>query len=127
APGTLSAIQDCAEVDQGQSINVDLVISAIPNVVAGSGAGPNIQGFDMDLIYNSTVVSVAALPANGSGGPPANLDINYAGTPGGSHSSNTEVTPDTDGDFFMGEIDFGAIGESGPGILMRVTVQGVAN
>ena len=127
-PGTLGTIQSCGSVAVGADLNVDVIVNAIPNVVQPlSGFGPNIQGYDMDLIYDSTKVSVSALPANaGSGGPPGNLDMNYAGTPGGSHSSSTEVTPDSDGDFFMSEIDFGAVGESGPGILMRLTLHGVA-
>ena len=126
-PGTLGTVQSCGVVAVGADLNVDIIVNAIPNSVAGSGAGPNIQGYDMDLIYDATKVSVSALPANaGSGGPPGNLDMNYAGTPGGSHSSSTAVTPDATGDFFMSEIDFGAIGESGPGILMRLTLHGVA-
>lgn len=129
-PGTLGSIQDCGVIATvGGTLTVDIVVNAIPNTdQTVSGAGPNIQGFDMDLIYDPLIVSVSALPANaGSGGPPGNLGMEYAGTPGGSHSSNTESVPSSDGDFFMGEIDFGANGESGPGILMRLTLSGVAN
>jgi len=125
-PGTVGTIQSCGAVALQGTLTVDIIVNGIPNFVAGSGAGPNIQGYDMDLIFNGTIVQVDALPANGAGGPPTNLDMNYAGTPGGSHSSSTAVTPDATGDFFMSEIDFGAIGESGPGILMRLTLRGLA-
>jgi hypothetical protein len=129
-PGTLGTTNlpadQCLALPLGTTANIDLVVNAIPNAVGPSGAGPNIQGFDMDLTYNPAIVEVSALPASaGSGGPPGNLGINYAGTPGGSHSTTTDGTPDTDGDFFMSEIDFGVTGESGPGILMRLTLHGL--
>ena len=127
-PGTLGSIETCAAIAIGGTVPVDIVVDAIPGVITGNGNGPNIQGYDMDLIYNPLVVQVDSLPANaGSGGPPGNLDINYAATPGGVHSTATEVTPDTDGDFFMSEIDFGATGEWGAGILMRLILKGVAD
>jgi hypothetical protein len=126
-PGTISSVETCAAVPVLGTVAVDIVVSGVPNTIAGSGAGPNIQGFDMDLIYNPAIVRVSALPANAcAGGPPGNLDMQYAGTPGGSHSTTTDGTPDSDGDFFMSEADFGATGESGPGILIRLSLQGVA-
>jgi hypothetical protein len=127
APGTLGAIQTCGEIPSvGGTLDIDIVVDSIPNAVTEDGAGPNIQGYDMDLMYDPAIVEVSALPANGIGGPPANLNINYAGTPGGNHFGTTDHTPDSDGDFFMSEIDFGVTGESGPGILMRLTLKGVA-
>ena len=117
-PGTLSAIQTCAEVDVGASITVDVVVDSIPNYVAPSGAGPQIVGFDMDLLYSSNVAVFAADMLIG---------MEYKGTPGGGGSHNTNATPDSDGDFFMGEFDFSAIGESGKGILARLTLQGVSS
>lgn len=126
APGTIGSVQTCAEVDPGGTVNVDIVVSSIPSGIAPSGAGPDIQGFDIDFLYNPAIAKVTAAPANaGSGGPPGNLGIEYAGTPHGTHVDTNDSYPDMDGSFHTGQLDFGATGEYGPGILMRLTLQGV--
>ena len=118
-PGGLSAIQTCAEVDVGSTVQVDVVVDSIPDTITPNGFGPYIKGFDMDLILNSSIVQVSA----------ANMLIGmeYQGTPGGGAVHNTNSTPDSDGDFFMGEVDFSSTGESGKGVLARLTLRGVAS
>jgi hypothetical protein len=103
----------------GSTVQVDVVVDGIPEQKGPSGAGPNILGFDMDLILDSSKVQVSA----------ANMAIGmeYQGTPGGGASHSTDTTPDSDGDFFMSEIDLSATGESGKGTLARLTLQGLAS
>jgi hypothetical protein len=102
----------------GQTADIDIVVNAVPNTVQSSGNGPNIIGVDMDLHYNSAAVNVTAKTTAPS--------IYYAGT-GTVPFSGTDSVPDSNGDFSIGEIDNGPIGESGPGILIRLTLTAVGN
>jgi hypothetical protein len=115
APGTLGNIDTCAAISVGGTVDIDIVVNAVPNVVAASGAGPNLSGFDMDLHYDPAVVTVTAKTTAPS--------ILYAGS-GSVPFSGTEGVPSSDGDFSIGEVDNGPIGESGAGVLIRLTLTG---
>jgi hypothetical protein len=119
APGTLGTIDQCLSLGIGaaNARQIDIVVNSIPNVVASSGAGPNISGFDIDLHYNPAVMRVTAKSTTGS--------ILYAGN-GSVPFSGSDPLPDADGDFSFGEVDNGPIGESGPGMLIRLTIEGLA-
>jgi hypothetical protein len=124
APGTIgNGIQTCntgATLAIGGTLDVDIVVNAVPGPTgtAPSGAGPNLQGFDIDLHYDPSIVHVT--------GKSTTLSILYAGA-GSVPFSGTNGTPDTDGDFSIGEVDNGPIGERGPGVLIRLTLTGIAN
>jgi hypothetical protein len=131
APGTLGTIQRCASIavdtdptagfSPGSTLDVDIYVNAVPNTVAGSGAGPNTIGFDADLHYNQAFVDIVAKSTASA--------IYYAGAgsiPFSGTNSATAASPDADGSFSMGEIDNGPIGESGAGIMMRITLHGKA-
>jgi len=117
-PGTLGTREGCAYTVTGGVVTVDLVVDGIPSAVGPSGVGPNVRGFDLDLIYNPTVMEVFNVDMS--------LGMQYAGSPTGGHSSGTDPLPDSDGDFHISETDLGPTGESGKGILVRLTLQGVS-
>jgi hypothetical protein len=131
APGTLGTIQTCAEIavdtnpglgfSAGSTLDVDFYVDAVPNNIPNGTNGPSIQGFAAELHYNPVIVDVV--------GRNTGIGIEYASTgtvPLSFTNDASAAEPDADGLFQMEESDNGPTGESGPGILMRVTLHGVS-
>jgi hypothetical protein len=114
-------IQNCGEIDSSgtNTIVLDVVLSP-PGIDAADGIG----GYQFDLNYDPTVVSVTA------------EDINFLlAQASGSHLywlSNS--VPDSDGHFTSAAADLGSawqpeptgVSEVGPGVIARITLTGVA-
>jgi hypothetical protein len=136
APGTLGHIQTCAAIavdtdpgtgfSPGSTLAIDVYVDAVPDNIPNGAAGPNIHGFDADLSYDESIVDIVGRVLSSGN---ADSPMQYAAQ--GAHiftGTNyvSPTSPDDDGSFSMGELDVGPVGESGPGILMRVIVHGKA-
>lgn len=107
---TSLGIVECrrGEVSPDSTLDIDVVVANVP-------ADRPIQGFDFDLLYDPARINVTAvndsllLAANAGSGP---------------FFSFTDPVPDNDGSFKVANADFGtAPGETGPGVLARITIQ----
>ena len=104
---SFGTVQACAEVALDGTVNVDIVVNAIPE-------DRPLAGFQMTVIYNAGIVNVIG------------LDTNFLLATGGDYrpvAFLSDPTPDRDGRFTIAVVDFGGVFETGPGTLARVTFQ----
>ncbi len=109
---SLGSIERCTVTSVGGSLDIDLVVDAIPD-------DRPLVSFQYNLIYDPDLFQVAAinnaflLAANGGFQPFEGL---------------SDPLPDTDGDFLVAILDLGtAPRETGPGVLSRITLQAVGS
>ena len=107
----LSTIQTCGSTTVGNTITVDVLVSAVPPF---NGTNGDLAGFEFKLNYDSTKVTVTganhAMLINAGGGTiPVPLG---------------DSTPDSDGVFLVAFADFGPNTEAGEGVLSRITLTG---
>lgn len=104
---TLGAVQDCRSVEVNDSFQIDVFVRDVQD----------IDGFQFDLVYDSTKVRVTAVD---------NLQMLNAG--GATQAIDfSDQVPDTDGTFTVAVADFGPNNESGDGVLSRITLEALAN
>ena len=105
---SLATLDTCIEVSAGESLDIDVVVDAIP------GDRP-MQGFEFDIAYDPAKINVTAVD---------DVLLISANPGSGPFFSFTDAVPDADGSFKVANSDFGAdVGETGPGVLARVTIQ----
>jgi hypothetical protein len=97
---SLGSIESCRSVASGQALNVDLFITNVVDLLA----------WDLRLQYDPAVLNVAAI----------NVDMFQ----GSGVFDVSEDTPDSDGSFYAGAADLGAV-DSGSGVLARITLAAV--
>jgi hypothetical protein len=97
---SLGSIEACRSVTSGQGLYVDIFITNVVDLLA----------WDLDLLYDPAVLNVAA--------------INVNMFQGSGVFNVSEVTPDSDGSFYAGAADLGAL-DSGSGVLARITLAAV--
>ncbi len=108
--------QTCSTLTVGATLDVDITVDEVPPL---SGDAGGLALFQVELSYDSAKLKVWAkssmmLGANPGSGPIFDL---------------SDATPDTDGAFTAAFSDFStdpAAAESGPGVLIRITLEGVA-
>ncbi len=114
-PRAVGPIEDCVSTAPGQTVAVDIALPD-PGVPAGRG----IAAYQFNLFYDPAILSIADEDQG--------LLLDQA--PGSTLFPISEATPDTNGIFFSGAADFGPKGiepagasETGPGVLVRLTLQ----
>ena len=119
-PNSIGTIEWCKRVNPNgvQDADEDGVDQLTVDVVAGPGGIPASQpigGFEFSLGYNTSVVHVAdADVAQMIASPPGNA---------GSITNLSDATPDSDGVWHAAAADTSLNGETGTGVLVRVTLQ----
>ena len=111
---SIASIQRCATVANGGSLTVDIVIVGIPPV---SGTGGGIIGTSFGVLYDASRLKVTAF----------NDEMILTAAPGGSIFTAGNSTPDSDGTFQIDSLDVGTSGESGNGVLVRLTFQAIGS
>jgi len=111
---SVSSIERCATVANGGSLTVDIVIVGIPPV---SAAGGGIIGTSFGVLYDASRLKVTAF----------NDEMILTAAPGGSIFTVGDGTPDSDGTFQVDSLDIGTTGESGNGVLVRLTFQAIGS
>ncbi len=105
--------QDCNTVTVGGTLDIDITADSIPGFDGISGG---IAGVQFDLVYDPTKVKVTGV--NNS----QLLSVNT----GALILDFSDAVPDTDGVFTAAAADFtGTPTALGPGVLSRITVEGV--
>ena len=115
-PTTIGPIDTCASLSVGQSVDVDVVVDAIPPL---SGGGGGIFGFGFDILYDPTVVQVTAKADL------ATTSLIASGGNAYTPYSFTDASPDTDGDYQVAEADGSTNYESGAGTIIRLTLTAI--
>jgi hypothetical protein len=95
--------------------NVDIIVDSVPNTPQGSGAGPGAGGMDMAFTW-APLAGLAVQARN------ASVALIHQG-PGDNPSGNFNSTPDTDGSYAFTDLDVQVDGETGEGIVLRLTLR----
>ncbi|MEX1193646.1 MAG: cohesin domain-containing protein [Dehalococcoidia bacterium] len=116
-PKVIGTTEACGEVAVGGTIDVDVIVDAVPPFVSGSPGNGGIAGYDFNFDYNparTKVVSYNPVMLLGANGGTIPIDF-------------SETVPDTDGSFHLAFGDFGnQPPESGVGVVVRITLEGVS-
>jgi hypothetical protein len=104
---SLGTIDDCAVIQSGQPVNVDIVVDSVPSA--------GVSGLGVDVMYDASVLRVTA------------INYNYMMTAGGGAImfAFMDPLPDSDGDFRADIADLSQNFETGQGVLARVTFEAV--
>jgi len=106
-----SAVDTCVEISSAASQIIDIVVGP-----GGIPATTPLRSFQFSLTYNASVVNVSAV----------NTSQLLNANAGSSVFGASEATPGSDGSHTIGALDIGvAAGETGPGIIARVTLLAV--
>ena len=106
-----SAVDTCLEIGSGASQVIDIVVGPI-----GIPATTPLKSFQFSLAYNASVVNVSAV----------NTSQLLNANAGSSVFGASEATPGSDGSHTISALDISvSTGETGPGIIARVTLQAV--
>ena len=107
-PLSVGTIETCKEVTANDAFDADVVVDGIPE-------DRPMQGFQVDLVYDSALFTVLGVDAN----------VMLGADPGSRVLEElTEDTPSDDGRFTIAAADFGSDrGETGSGVLARLTLQ----
>jgi hypothetical protein len=116
SPNALGSLNVCAEVPVGQSRDIDVIVQGVPALTDDAGG---LAGYEFRLYYNPSFMRITGvnitqqmLSAN-----PDSAVIDGLG----------DSVPNDSGRFLVVAADFGSDrGESGDGVLARITVEGVA-
>ena len=116
---TVGSIEECGVIAAEETLDIDIVLPD-PGIDALDG----LSGFQFDLTYDPAVVNISDV----------DIDTFLLNQATGSFLFPLgDSAPDSDGLFFASVIDFGPIGiepagasETGPGVLVRITLTGVA-
>ena len=105
---SVGTIETCREVTANETFDIDVVVSGIPT-------DRPMQGYQVDLIYDSVLFRVLG----------AEPDVMLGARPDSQVVGElTEDTPSQDGRFTVAAADFGSDpGETGSGVLARITLQ----
>lgn len=111
---SLGSRRACNTIAHGDALTVDITADA---VLAVSGTGGGISGFQFTLVYDPGILKVAA----------SNHNMLLAANAGSSLFSLGDAVPDDDGRFLVAVGDFGesTTPESGSGVLARITLEAV--
>jgi hypothetical protein len=110
---SLGSVETCNTVGVGEALKLDVTVEGIPPVVDGSGG---LLALSFNLLYDEAKVKVVGADAR----------MMVAATSGSSVLVIGDSLPDTDGDLSVSALDTGtAVGESGDGVLARITLEGV--
>ncbi len=111
---SLGPLDACAALSKPGTVTIDVTVDAVPPVLASDGG---IAGFQFLLHYDPSVVKVAG----------SDYNMLLTANSGSSPVSLGDSTPDADGSFMVAVGDLGqSTPESGPGVLARITLQGVS-
>ena len=111
---SIGTIDNCLELGTGNSATIDVVVG--PN---GIPAGQGLKSFQITMGFDGSFVRVTA----------ANVVLMLINANSGSSPFGTPgPVPDEDGAYTAGALDLSAsdTGETGPGVLVRLTIQGKA-
>jgi hypothetical protein len=109
---SLGTINGCRDTTAGQAVDIDIYIQDVTSMIS--------WGFP--LRYTGSVANVTGVTLTG-------LFQDVVGAPNSAIFNTSDATlPDSDGIYTVGAIDTGNLsGDSGTGVLARVTLQAVAN
>jgi hypothetical protein len=113
-PTSLATLENCTPVQVGGSLTVDIMIVGIP---PATGSGGGIVGTEFAVLYDAQRLAITEV----------NDKMLMTASPGGSMFTAGDTTPDSDGQLNVASLDVGANAESGDGVLIRLTVEGVSN
>jgi hypothetical protein len=103
---SLGTIDDCRSTVTGQTVQVDLYITDVVELLS----------FSSWLFYDGDVVNITAIDVN---------QFLAAGEGSQVWDASQTTFPDSDGLFLAGAADIGSDQDSGSGVLARITLQGV--
>ncbi len=123
-PTSIGPIDRCVELEVGESVDVDVVVDAIPPFDPGDNPDSinddigGLVGLGFNILYISSVVNVTTRAS-------FYTTSLLAAEPNSVIASAAGVLPDTDGDFKVSALDSYYPAESGPGTLIRLTLTAV--
>ena len=112
----LGPVDDCIQVNRNISHQIDIVVDAIPPNPPADGGG--ISGFQFFLHFDPQIVQIT------------NVDNNFLLTSAGGGvpvDFTDPLSTQGDGVLSIAAADFGSHLDSGPGVLSRITVKGIAD
>jgi hypothetical protein len=106
--GTVEGCRDGLTV--GNTFDIDVFVQ-------GVNAGDGISGASFDILYNPAVLRINARDSG------ANIMFNQAAPTGSYLDTFSDPLPDSDGDYRHEATEIGGTGESGDGVVARLTVE----